>query len=133
MGTSKAKRMVKAFLYDAAGHDKVVELSEKLLSGLGHQQLIWIDFKRTDDAALAEVAELLGLPAEGLEALKSSPRQSQQVSKIIFSSVLLALPRARAKAAAGSTTSCPSNGCLPCARVMSPISKRSVNKTAENR
>jgi len=59
-----------AWLYDAAGHDREVDLAREGLPRLGAKALLWIDLEASDAKGLEAVAELLELPDDLVERLK---------------------------------------------------------------
>lgn len=65
--------MAQAFFYDANGHDKIVELTPRLVSKVSKQQLVWIDLLRRDRKAVREAANILQLDDILIEALLSHP------------------------------------------------------------
>ena len=60
--------MIKAYLYDAEGHDREVFL-EARLPKLSEQQLLWIDVTGREADELAALAPLLGLDRSTLTRL----------------------------------------------------------------
>src|SRR5688572_26439194 len=55
-----------AYLYDADGCDREVELNEELLAGLDERSLLWIDSDDREDEALLGVAALIGVSPDCL-------------------------------------------------------------------
>ena len=51
--------MIKAFLYDARGHDREIELSPNTCEQLEQDQLLWIDVTGRDESDLKTLAELM--------------------------------------------------------------------------
>jgi Mg2+ and Co2+ transporter CorA len=60
---------MRAFLYDAAGTDKDVQLDARILAELNSQQLLWIDVNGQDEHELREVSAMLGLTPESVYTL----------------------------------------------------------------
>src|SRR3954468_10958089 len=54
---------IKAWLYDANGHDTTLDIDQAPLSELRREQLLWVDIGN-DDAEIATVATALGLGDE---------------------------------------------------------------------
>ena len=67
--------MIQAYLYDAEGHDQVVELSQQVVEELNDRQLLWIDVQR-DLATLKRVASIIGVSVSALNLL-SRPKASR--------------------------------------------------------
>lgn len=64
-----AEMALKAYLYDAEGRDREVQLDSAVLSSLNDEnQLLWIDLLGGDERELAQVAELLKLDASSIAA-----------------------------------------------------------------
>lgn len=53
--------MADAYLYDAKGRDRQVDLAGKPLSSLAAGQLLWIDLERADAAGLGNALQYLGI------------------------------------------------------------------------
>ena len=66
--------MLKAFLYDAEGHDREIDLPSGALPDLAEHQLLWIDATERDPTEAARLAELLKLRAQSLADLTRSTR-----------------------------------------------------------
>lgn len=62
--------MATAYLYDAEGSDREVELSAEAIAGLGEQSLLWIDIDVADERELTAVAELLAIDSTSVDRLK---------------------------------------------------------------
>jgi Mg2+ and Co2+ transporter CorA len=60
---------VRAYLFDADGRDRVVELTAEVVRGLGERQLLWVDVAGRDAAALTAVGERLHLHRASLRTL----------------------------------------------------------------
>jgi Mg2+ and Co2+ transporter CorA len=58
---------IEARLYDATGHDTIIELGRDALDGVGAEQLVWVDSSR-DEESLAELARVLEL-GDGMGSL----------------------------------------------------------------
>jgi Mg2+ and Co2+ transporter CorA len=56
--------VLKAFLYDAEGHDREIDLFSGPLPDLEDHQLLWIDATERDPSEMARVADLLKLRVE---------------------------------------------------------------------
>lgn len=63
--------MATAYLYDAEGRGREVELTADTVAGLNEHSLLWIDVG-PDDPALDEVAARLGLDPESLTTIRQS-------------------------------------------------------------
>lgn len=61
--------MVRAFLYDADGHDREVPLDEALRGKLSDHVLLWLDADSRDDPQLIDVSSKLQLDPRTLDAL----------------------------------------------------------------
>ncbi len=62
--------MTTAYLYDAKGHDREVELGDVDVSRLDKNSLLWIDVDRSKDDNLSAVATRLGLDASSIERIR---------------------------------------------------------------
>jgi magnesium transporter len=62
--------MVAAFLYDAEGSDRQVELTRAAVDGLDEHNLLWVDLDLDAADALDAVAEVLGLDATSLDRIR---------------------------------------------------------------
>jgi Mg2+ and Co2+ transporter CorA len=62
----------RAYLYDAEGNDREVEITAELLRSAGRQQLLWIDVEERDPAKLEALAGKLRIDPETLVALGES-------------------------------------------------------------
>lgn len=60
---------VRAYLYDAEGRDREVELEPGTLGSLGPQRLLWIDADERDSAELKQLAKTLELDPASLRSL----------------------------------------------------------------
>jgi magnesium transporter len=60
-----------AWVYDAGGHDREIDLREERLPRLGADALLWIDLEAGDEGGLEAAAELLKLPDELVTRLAS--------------------------------------------------------------
>lgn len=60
---------LKAFRYDAEGHDQAVELTSEQIHSIAHKQLLWIDVEQPAKADLKQLQTLLGLDDATLERL----------------------------------------------------------------
>ena len=56
-----------AYLYDAEGRDRKVDVSESDLASLGERQLLWIDIDDPEDPQISKIAERLGIDVKGLK------------------------------------------------------------------
>lgn len=63
--------MPTAYLYDAEGEDREVELTAEAIASLGDQNLLWIDLDVRDDGEVAAVAALLGLDPTSVDRLRN--------------------------------------------------------------
>jgi len=63
--------MVRAFLYDADGHDREVSLDTLAAGDLGDHVLLWLDVDDRGDPGLLDVAARLALDPRTLDALSS--------------------------------------------------------------
>lgn len=52
---------LQAYLYDANGHDREVDLNEVALDKLGEDDLLWIDVHSGDKSNLERLTDLFGL------------------------------------------------------------------------
>lgn len=66
--------MLKAFFYDAEGHDREIDLTEGALPDLGEHQLLWIDATERDQEETARLAELLKLRDQSVEDIVHGTR-----------------------------------------------------------
>lgn len=57
---------MRAYLYDAEGRDRKVDVSESDLGSLGERQLLWIDIDDRKDTQLTTIAERLGIDVKSL-------------------------------------------------------------------
>jgi magnesium transporter len=57
---------LRVFLYDARGHDREMDLTDDVLSGLDEQSLLWIDVEGRDEHDLERLAKSLDLCRECL-------------------------------------------------------------------
>ncbi len=64
--------MVKAYLYDAAGHDRVVNVGAATLAKTSDTQLLWFDLRRDQARDLEAAARLLGLSSEAVKRLTAA-------------------------------------------------------------
>lgn len=71
--------MTETTFFDAAGRDKQVTLTEKILRNVKPQQLIWIDAERHEQDALTEAANVLGIDEETLSELLGPKSRAQLV------------------------------------------------------
>ncbi len=53
--------MIQAFLYDADGHDREVELNDRCIQELGERSLLWVDVIGREPDELSRLARLFGL------------------------------------------------------------------------
>ena len=58
---------MKAWRYDADGHDEEVEIDAGAVSRLGEHCLLWAELNSRDRAVLEEAAELFGLDSDSIE------------------------------------------------------------------
>jgi Mg2+ and Co2+ transporter CorA len=61
--------LIQAFLYNADGHDRAVELDERCISELQERNLLWVDVLGREVAELDRLARLFGLARGSLRAL----------------------------------------------------------------
>lgn len=66
--------MLKAFLYDAEGHDREIDLSAGPLPELAEHQLLWIDATEREPKETARLAELLKLRDQSVADLLHGTR-----------------------------------------------------------
>jgi len=64
---------VRATLYDAAGEDREVELSEGISSRLDEHQLLWVDLDARDEEEIDRVGAMLELPDDAVRHLADAP------------------------------------------------------------
>lgn len=69
--------MTETYFFDAAGRDKRVTLSDKILRNVKPQQLIWIDAERNDEGAITDAAKILSIDEETLKALLMDKARTQ--------------------------------------------------------
>ena len=62
---------VRAYLYDAEGHDQEVQITAELLAKVESRQLLWIDVNEHEPQPLQELAGLLELDAASLRNIAS--------------------------------------------------------------
>jgi magnesium/cobalt transport protein CorA len=67
---------IRAVLYDANGHDRIVDLSADV-PDLDEQQLLWIDVDQREPDELATAARALGLEPETVRRLATEDRRSE--------------------------------------------------------
>jgi magnesium/cobalt transport protein CorA len=60
---------IKAYLYDATGRDREIELDGEVLANLHDQQLLWIDISEFEDREIRPLAHMLGLTTESVRSL----------------------------------------------------------------
>ena len=61
--------MIQAFLYNADGHDRAVELDERCIAELQERNLLWVDVLGRDRVELDRLAKLFGLLPGSLREL----------------------------------------------------------------
>ncbi|HET7677048.1 MAG TPA: CorA family divalent cation transporter [Candidatus Limnocylindrales bacterium] len=61
---------VRAYLFDAQGLDREVELDAATLDSVGGDRLLWVDAAGVDEDTLRRLAELFGLQRESLRVLR---------------------------------------------------------------
>jgi magnesium transporter len=66
--------VLKAFLYDADGHDREIDLTPGPLPDLSEHQLLWIDATERDPEEAARLAELLKLRGQSMADLTRGDR-----------------------------------------------------------
>jgi Mg2+ and Co2+ transporter CorA len=72
VSNANPKNSLRATLYDADGKDRSVDLSPRVVRGLGKKQLLWLDLEQREEAELERLREIFGLDDEQLELLASS-------------------------------------------------------------
>ncbi len=53
--------MIRAFLYNAEGHDREVAMQDVVIGSLTDQNLLWVDLEDAGDEEQRQVASLLGI------------------------------------------------------------------------
>lgn len=60
---------VTAYLYDAEGRDREVELTPDAIASIGQRNLLWIDLDSRDESEVRAIAEQLGLGGRSIRSL----------------------------------------------------------------
>lgn len=68
---------LQAYLYDAEGRDRKVDVSESDLTSLGERQLLWIDVDDREESQLEKIAGRLGIEVKSLAG--AAPAQISKV------------------------------------------------------
>ena len=71
--------MIRAFLYDAQGHDEEIAAPSGSLPSIEENQLLWLDVVGRDEGDLDELRQLLALP-DGVAQELRNPRKSSALN-----------------------------------------------------
>src|SRR5690242_2999972 len=66
---------VNAYLYDAAGTDRRVDLDKQLIDSLTEQQLLWVDLEAYQEEEVRQVAALFGWHGASIYGLSQPNRR----------------------------------------------------------
>lgn len=72
--------MIRAFLYDANGHDQEIEVPSHQLPNLEEQQLLWIDVTGREDGDIRRLAPMLALHPRSVSECISGDRRFSLVN-----------------------------------------------------
>ncbi|GAA0308629.1 magnesium/cobalt transporter CorA [Sphingomonas oligophenolica] len=84
---------IRAYLYDAAGHDREVSIDEVDAGSMTDQTLLWIDLEDVGEEERKRVAELLAIELPSSLACVADPGEPRLQNFGAFLSIRLSLPR----------------------------------------